>query len=485
MAYRYGNRQQMALLPKSIEDYVGADDPVRVYDAFIDAVDLEKVGIQTDPRKVGNAEYDPRAMLKLFVYGCSYGWKSSRKLERATHHNVSFMWLMGGLTPDHKTISEFRRKNKRSLKELIKQCSRICMELDLIDGNVLFVDGTKIRANASRGKNYTKRHCEKELSEIDKRIDELLEECERIDEKETEEGSWVKMEKELADNEGYRSRIREVLKRFEEEEEKGKAPKTINLSDPESALMRSVQGSHASYNVQSVVDDKHGLIVHVDAVSDSSDVNQFANQITEAETITGKECEVGSADAGYADTEELEEIDRRGTKVVVPSQRQALHNREERPFRKDKFVYDKEQDCYLCPEGHKLIYEGKQDEGKKVAYRITDADICKKCRHHGECTKSRSGRKIVRLLQEEVKEKLERQYEQPESQGVYARRKTRVEHPFGHIKRNLGITNFLLRGREGVQAEISIAATCFNVVRMITLIGGVKKLIGQFATLHC
>ena len=108
---------------------------------------------------------------------------------------------------------------------------------------------------------------------------------------------------------------------------------------------------------------------------------------------------------------------------------------------------NKEQDCYFCPEGHKLIYEGKQDEGKKVAYRITYADICKKSRHHGECTKSQSGRKIVRLMQEEVKEKLERQYEQPESQKIYARRKARVEHPFGHIKRNLGITNFLLRGR--------------------------------------
>src|SRR3990172_10076324 len=153
-------------------------------------------------------------MLKLVVYGYSYGWKGSRKLERATHHNVSFIWLMGGLAPDHKTIAEFRRKNKNALKEVIKQCARMCIELDLIDGNVLFVDGTKIRANASRGKNYTKRHCEKELSEIDKRIDELLEECERIDEKETEEGSWVKMEKELADNEGYRSRIREVLKRY-------------------------------------------------------------------------------------------------------------------------------------------------------------------------------------------------------------------------------------------------------------------------------
>ena len=249
--------------------------------------------------------------------------------------------------------------------------------------------------------------------------------------------------------------------------------------------MRSVQGSHASYNVQSVVDDKHSLLVHVDAVSDSSDVNQFASQITQAETVTGKECEVGCADAGYADTEELEKIDRRGTRVIVPSQQQALHNPEEKPFSKSKFVYDKEQDCYCCPEGHKLVYKGKQDGGKEIVYRITDAGICKQCKHYGECTDSRRGRKIIRLSQEEVKEKLERQYEQPKSQEIYARRKTRVEHPFGHIKRNLGITNFLLRGREGVQAEISIAATCFNVVRMITLLGGVKGLMGQFATLHC
>ncbi len=216
-----------------------------------------------------------------------------------------------------------------------------------------------------------------------------------------------------------------------------------------------MQGSHASYNVQSVVDDKHGLIVHVDAVSEGTDVNQFANQITHAETVTGKECKVGCADAGYADTEELGKIDSRGTtKVIVPSQRQALHNKEEKPFRKDKFVYDKEQGCYVCPEGHKLVYEGKRDEGKKAAYRISDAALCKECRHFGECTDSKSGRKIVRLIQEEVKEKLERQYEQPESQEIYARRKARVEHPFGHIKRNLGMTNFLLRGREGVQAEI-------------------------------
>ena len=107
MAYRYGNRLQMELLPQSIEEYVAKDDPVRAYDAFVEALDLNALGIELNPNKVGNTEYNPRAMLKLLVYGYSYGVRSSRKLERETYHNLSFTWLMGGLKPDHKTIAEF------------------------------------------------------------------------------------------------------------------------------------------------------------------------------------------------------------------------------------------------------------------------------------------------------------------------------------------------------------------------------------------
>ena len=482
MAYRYGNRNQMALLPKSIEEYVSEEDPVRAYDAFIETLDLEDLGIEINLHKVGNAEYDPKTMLKLFVYGYSYGWKSCRKLERAIHHNLSFIWLMGGLKPDYKTVSEFRRKNKESLNGVLKKCVRMCIELDLIEGNVLFVDGAKIRANAGRGRNYTKQEYERKLLEIDQNIDKLFEECERIDREEDANESLVKMKKELVNNKSYRARIQEILNRFKEEEEQGKSPKTINQTDPESAMMGSIQGTHASYNVQSVVDDKHGLIAHADVVSDVNDRNQFSNQITQAEEVTGKECEICCGDAGYANTNELERIDRRGTRVIVPSQRQALHNREDKPFSKDKFDYDKDLDCYYCPEGHKLVYAGMHESGKSIAYRINDANICKQCSNYDECTNARSGRKIVRLLQEEVREKLERQYEQSESQEVYKRRKSRVEHPFGHIKRNLGITNFLLRGREGVQAELSIAATCFNIARMITLFGGVKKFMVQLST---
>ena len=146
MAYRIGNREQVMLLPPTIEDYVGEDDPVRAYDAFVEALNLEQLGIENEEVKVGNSAYDPKTMLKILVYGYSYGWRSSRKLERALHHNLSFIWLTGGMKPDHKTIAKFRRDNLAALKKVLRQCVRLCIDLKLIEGNTLFIDGSKIRA---------------------------------------------------------------------------------------------------------------------------------------------------------------------------------------------------------------------------------------------------------------------------------------------------------------------------------------------------
>lgn len=197
MAYRHGNRNQMKLLPQSIDEYIPHDDPVRAYDAFVEALDFNELGIEINPTKVGNSEYDPKAMLKLFVYGYSYGPKSSRKLERATYHNLSFIWLMGGLKPDHKTIAGFRRKNKKAIQNVLKQCARMCIKLDLIAGNTLFVDGTKIRANAARSKTHDKAWYEKQLSEIDRWTEQLLAECDAIDQQEQDLDSFVSMNEEL------------------------------------------------------------------------------------------------------------------------------------------------------------------------------------------------------------------------------------------------------------------------------------------------
>lgn len=181
-----------------------------------------------------------------------------------------------------------------------------------------------------------------------------------------------------------------------------------------------------------------------------------------------KPCEVACGDAGYADTAELKKIDEQGIKVVVPSQRQALHE-EEGAFTKSQFRYDKEQDCYFCPEEKKLSYVGTDKTTGNRHYKITNPKLCQACVHYGQCTSAKSGRKIVRLENEEFKEKFEAQYEA--SQEIYARRKTRAEHPFGHMKRNLKTDGFLLRGKDGVQAETSLLGTCFDLRRMMTIVG--------------
>ena len=472
MAYRYGDRFQLGLFPPSIEDYVGPHDPVRAYDAFVEALDFNALGIEIDPNQVGNPEYDPKAMLKLFVYGYSYGSRTSRKLERQTHHNLSFIWLMGGLKPDHKTISEFRRKHQGAIKKVLRQCARMCLKLGLIAGNVLFVDGSKLRANASRGQTHDQAYYEQLLSEIDGRIEQLVEECEKMDEAEGGQASWVEMEDELTQQQRFKDRVQEALRTLRETERKN-----LNLTDSDCAIMHSLQGSHASYNVQSVVDEQNGLIVHAEAVSEATDLNQFARQIDQANEVLEKPCEVACADAGYADTQELEKIDTKQIKVVVPSHRQALHE-EEGPFSKSHFPYDKEQDCYWCPQGHRLSYVGTDKSSGKRQYQITNGKICQGCVHYGPCTSAKKGRKVTRIALEEVKEKLEAQYEQPESQEIYKRRKSRVELPFGHIKRNLKTDGFLMRGRSGVNAETSLLATCFNLARMITILG-VSGLIGK------
>ena len=465
MAYRYGNREQMDLFPPSIEAYISDQHPVRAYDAFVEALDFNELGIVLDEHKVGNSEYNPQAMLKLLVYGYSYGFRSSRKLERATHDNFSFVWLMSGLKPDHKTIAEFRRNNKAGLRNVLKQCARLCLRLGLIAGNSLFVDGSKIRANASIKNSWTKEKCEKYLKTIDKRIETILAECEAQDEKEQAQSSLVQLQEELRDKEILKSKVKQIMKELKEEK-----AKSINTIDPECTRFNSSQGSHAGYNVQTVVDEKHGLIVNTDVVRENNDLNQFANQIEQANETLGKKCDSACADSGYANTSELEKIDKQEIKVVVPSQRQAS-KKELKEFDKEHFRYDSKNDYYICPQGHRLPYSHFHKRKKHKVYAILDKKICFNCSHFGTCTKAKNGRMITRLINEEVREKLEAQYEQPENQAIYKLRKEKVELPFGHIKRNLNVQSFLLRGLNGVKAEMSLLTSCFNVARMMSIFG--------------
>ena len=465
MAYRYGDRKQKTLFPQSIDEYIPQDSPVRAYDIFVDSLNFAELGIQLEPHKVGCPQYAPKSMLKLLLYGYSYGIRSSRKLERENNYNLSFIWLTGGLKPDHKTIAEFRKNNKASLGKLLKQCARLCVKLDLIEGNTLFVDGTKIRANASIKNSWTKERCSMHLKKIDRRIKEILSACDAADRREKDHASLVKMKEELKDQGILKYKVKNILNELKAEDKK-----STNTTDKDCGKMHGRGGSHAGYNVQSVVDEKHGLIVSSDAVNESNDLHQFADQIEHAHETLDKQCNTACGDAGYADVNELEKIDSQGVKVIVPSAKQAEKVERSDPFDKAHFKYDKANDCYICPEGKVLGYSHTDAQRRRRIYR-SGGSVCRECKFFKDCTTNPRGRTINRLLHEELKKKLEVQYEQPQCLEVYKLRKQKVELPFGHLKHNLKVTGFLLRGFEGVRAEASILSSCFNIARMISIVG--------------
>jgi transposase len=472
MAYVRGERQQTQLFPSSLEDYVGPEDPVRVYDAFVDQLDFNDLGIVLDEEQVGPPEFDPEAMLKLLVYGYAYGIRSSRKLERALHHNVSFMWLMGGLKPDHKTIARFRRDHREGLKQALKQCVRLCLKLGLIEGNTLFVDGTKIRANAGMRESWSAERCARVLKEAEGRIEKILRECETVDAAEEAKDSLVRVPGDLAEAQALREKVQTIYKELQ-----GSSKSSFNTTDPDCRHVQGRQGTHAGYNVQAVVDDKHGLIVQSDVVGDVNDRHQLENQTSQANAVLGKPCQTVCADAGYDHNKNWKDLEARGIAVVVKPNDQGPAG----PFTKDQFRFDAERDCYVCPVGHLLTYRSTDTRSQHRVYSITCAKLCRNCVHHTACTKDWSGRKIVRMPFEEIRPIVLARYQSAAGQAIYACRKSKVEHPFGHIKRNLGVQAFLLRRFAGVRAEAALFATCFNIARMMTIVG-VGRLLPKLQT---
>ncbi len=341
------------------------------------------------------------------------------------------------------------------------------MDLNLIEGNTLFTDGSKVRANASINQTWTKEKCEKYLTKINERIDRLMEECEQADKEEDDQTSMVKLKQEIKDKEKLVKKIQEVMGQL-----KNSNKGSINSTDSDSVKAKGRQGTHACYNVQINTDNQHGLIVHGEAMSQNNDLNLLKDQLEKSQENLGKKPENSCADSGYNSTKDLDKIDK-DIQLIVPSKEQAQKQKGKetvKPFDKEQFVYNKQADEYICPEGKRLKYQGLDNKRQSKRYQASRKD-CRGCRHFGVCTSSKDGRTIDRLLQEEFRQQLEKIYDSPEGQKIYQLRKEKVEHPFGHFKRNLGVGQFMLRGKAKVDAEVSILSTCFNIARMITIIG--------------
>lgn len=476
MAFKFGDREQQTFFPPVIDDYVSSQDPVRVYNAFVDALDFHQLGISLIP-KAGAQAYEPVRMLKLIIYSYSYGLRSARLIERACYHNLSYIWLMGNLKPDYRTIARFRSEHKDAIKKVLKQCVRMCVNMGLVDGNTLFIDGSKFRAAASLHNTLSPEQIEKELKKAEDSIERLINECERKDQEENGRPSLLETQEKITSQERLAERMKQYLSKINSEK-----LSSINTVDPDCIIAKSRQGTHAVHNVQCVTDKKHGLIVHASAVGEPNDNNQLRPQIKQAEENIGRRPETVCSDAGYFNPRETEKINPAIT-LIMPSPRQAREDKTAVKtvpglFDKVNFQYDKEHNEYICPDEKRLTDKGVDSERPhRNIYQAKTSD-CIRCSYWGACTTAKHGRKVIRSEYEDIIKKQEATYKSEHGQEIYKLRKQRAEHPFGHFKRNLHAGQFLLRGREKVNAEISVLSTCFNITRMITIIG-ITKLIAN------
>lgn len=469
MGYIEGeDRNQMVMFPETLNDYIREDNPVRFIAGFVESLDLKALGFQRAvPNERGRNAYHPGMLLSLYIYGYLNRIRSSRKLEQETGRNLELMWLMRRLTPDHKTIADFRKENLDAIAGVCRRFKQLCGEMGLFGGELIGVDGSKFRAVNSKERSFNARRLERAKKRVEQDIDEYLRELDQCDKQEagieqpTAEELKEKIEK-LKQRQAKYEQIGQKLNKSEDGQ--------VSLTDPDSRLMKSRQGSHTGYNAQIAVDSKHKLIVAEDVCGARSDRGQLTNIAKQAKEVLGVESLEVVADMGYYDCQDIKNCEEES---ITPYVSKPAVSRNRGLFIKEDFGYDVQEDMYVCPKGAKLKYvtHGKERERRMKYYMNREA--CSECALKSQCTRG-AYRRIKRLENEAVMEAMAKRVRgHPERMSL---RKGVVEHPFGTIKRGMGQGYFLMKTTVKVRTELKLTTLAYNMKRVMN-IAGVKKMI--------
>ncbi len=252
MAHISGSdRSQLLLLPESVDDYVGPDNPVRFIDAFVDGLDLAAAGFgRVQPKTLGRPGYAPTDLLKLYIYGYLNRIRSSRRLEAETQRNIEVIWLMRRLTPDFKTIADFRRDNRVAFRQVFREFVALCRQLDLFGRELVAVDGTRIKAVNSRERNFTKAKLDKALAESDERLTRYLKQLDDADKDDDDRpgGRVENLQEKIDAIKARRERLEGHRKELDES-----GADQISLTDPDARAMHSSSRVGVGYNIQIAV----------------------------------------------------------------------------------------------------------------------------------------------------------------------------------------------------------------------------------------
>jgi transposase len=461
------DRSQSTLLPECLDDWVDESNPVRAVDAFVDALNLEKLGFDgVVPEATGRPSYHPAALLKLYIYGYLNRIQSSRRLEREAGRNLEVIWLIKRLTPDDKTIADFRKDNGPAIKKVCAQFVDLCRDMGLLMKASIAIDGSKFKAVNNRDKNFTKGKVERRRLQLEESVARYLAQLDTADLQDPSEAlaaKTVHLKEKLA-------KIASEMQRLEAYEKLMLASpdSQISLTDPDSRSMAtSGRGSGVvGYNVQVAVDTEHHLIIAHEVTNSGSDRAQLANMARQAKAILGVDKLEAVADRGYYSGEEIKACDDAGIAVTLP--KPATSGMEAKgQFGKHDFAYLAEQDVYRCPAGRLLAYWLTTVDGERTIRRYT-TKACGSCQLKARCTKAKY-RVISRWEHERVMEAAQRRLDE-NPQAMRQRRET-VEHPFGTLKMRMGATHFLMKRLPKVATEMALSVLGYNLTRVMNIMG--------------
>ncbi|WP_240419483.1 transposase [Paenibacillus periandrae] len=303
------DRHQIHLLPYTLEDFVEEENPVRVIDAYVDSLPLEELGFQVySGSKAGQKPYRRQELLKLYLYCYMNGIRSSRKMEIETKRNTELMWLIGKLQPDHGTLSAFMKSNQMAIKKLFKEFTLMLKGFGLINGQLVAIDGTKLKADCSKKKHYNDSIICRKLEYIDEKIDAYLRAF-------LTEDNRLKKQEITEKLEVYQERMHELQVMKQELKETGE--NQLCITDPDAKSMKTNGKHEVCFNVQTAVDSMYKLIVDCDTVNDVNDQGQLSNMAKKAKQVFRDQKITILADTGYYNYLEIIDVVDENTELLI------------------------------------------------------------------------------------------------------------------------------------------------------------------------
>lgn len=457
------NNEQLYLLPPSVEDFIPAGHLARVINDVAETIDVREIAAKYSV--LGQKSYSPHLLLKLLFYGYSIGIRSGRKIAVACEQDTAFMYLASMYKPDFRTINDFRKNNLAFIQHAFIHIVRLCKSMGMGKVGTLILDGTKLKANASADRSKNKEQYDQWLERIDTDIKKMLEEAAATDKQEDElygNKRGDELPKELQSKQRLKEKIQQALVDMKNEDQR------INLTDKEAKFIRSRKGIDLNYNCQAAITED-GLIVSAYTSNNCSDRKETIKSVCTAEQTTQDIYTDVLADSGYASFDNYEELTKQGKTLYIPDQQMNIEAElEKNLYHRNHFVYNKEKDCYVCPENKELIFcrnsFHKLNKQKSTVYICKDCPACEKQKL---CTKGKYRQLHVQtreILRQQIRERLN----SLEGKLKYLKR-MRIESVFGNIKHNLNYMHLYLKGLEKTTAEWQLICIGHNLKKIYKL----------------